>query len=461
MKGKSDRRRHTASLWKKGKNRVLLNNDGMTLIELLTALLILSIVAVVFYHGFLTGAMTNTKAKQQHKATSLAQNIMEGLKAEDINTILFQFSYPAYTDQDGSLRENFDILPGSLFRDTPSNSAGTFKSSFGTYVENPQKGEAGEYVRTDDGKYYLYLTNLSMENTLFDVLVTLDGSAYSNDTKDGAGNALNTSRGKNYNSDQWVQIPAMDSNYDAVVSSSQVYDVEALKVMEIISGFNPDYVKRTITITVEDTPLLSGETISTVSAKYEYFFNDETKYQQTDWVFDNTDDPTKKLRNIFLFYQPYYSSTGYIEGRDTIILRNPDNRELEFYVVKQQTETNLSKLSHQEINYQCSVRVTDSGTLPGKSYVGIHTNLGYNLADGQKLSDPQAAYYLNGTLNSGEQQLKDVFRLGSLTRKQASDKIMDVRIEVFKAGTGSFTTLDEFRSRVGQQAAVLEGSIRN
>lgn len=458
MKEKCGRQRNKSGSGRMVKIHTHLNNEGMTLIELLVAILVLSIVAAAFYHGFLTAAKTNAKAKLQHKATSLAQNVMEGLKAENISDILFQFSYPVYTDLDGNQKENFDILPGFLFSGTPQNSVG----AFGSYVDSPQAGETGEYIRTDDGKYALYLTNITMENTLFDILVTLDGAPYRNDIQDGAGNVQDTSRGQNYNSEQSVLIPVMDSDYDAVISNSQVYDREAFEAMNIIPGFNPDEVKRTITITVKDKPLLNGETISRVSALYEYFFMDTVQYSETDWVFDNTDEPTKRLRNIFLFYQPYYSDSTYIDGRDTICLNNPDDRELELYVVKQQTETNIQELSRKERSYQNSVKITNSGFYPDQSYVGIHTNLGYNLADGILMpANPQARYYLNGRLISGEQALTDVLHLGGLTNDRASDKILDVKIEVFKAGTGSFTTPDEFRSRAGAQAAVLDGSIRN
>lgn len=50
---------------------VKLNNKGVSLVELLVAISIFSIVVVVIYQGFVLAAKTNSKAKIQYKATLL------------------------------------------------------------------------------------------------------------------------------------------------------------------------------------------------------------------------------------------------------------------------------------------------------------------------------------------------------------------------------------------------------
>ena len=84
--GMADRRE--TDMEKKNGNFQQRNKDaGFSLVELLIAVIILAIIVVPMLHGFVTSARMNGKAKQVQRATTVAQDIMEGLKAYDIEEL--------------------------------------------------------------------------------------------------------------------------------------------------------------------------------------------------------------------------------------------------------------------------------------------------------------------------------------------------------------------------------------
>ena len=56
------------------------NNEGFTLLEVLVAMIILTVVCVPLLRSFATSAQTNAKAKLQAKCTTASENIMEDLR---------------------------------------------------------------------------------------------------------------------------------------------------------------------------------------------------------------------------------------------------------------------------------------------------------------------------------------------------------------------------------------------
>ena len=58
-----------------GKRRQL-NNQGMTLVEVLVAMIIISVIGVAFLQSFSYAVKTNRLAKQKQEALSIAQTMM-------------------------------------------------------------------------------------------------------------------------------------------------------------------------------------------------------------------------------------------------------------------------------------------------------------------------------------------------------------------------------------------------
>ena len=58
-----------------------LNNEGFSLVELLIAIVILSIIVVPLLHSFVTSARTNAKSRNTMHATAIAEDVMEQFEA--------------------------------------------------------------------------------------------------------------------------------------------------------------------------------------------------------------------------------------------------------------------------------------------------------------------------------------------------------------------------------------------
>ena len=78
----------------RGEERKLNKNAGFSLVELLIAVTILAIIVIPLLHMFVTTSRLNGKAKQKQRATTVAQNLIEGMKAYDINELREQFNQP-------------------------------------------------------------------------------------------------------------------------------------------------------------------------------------------------------------------------------------------------------------------------------------------------------------------------------------------------------------------------------
>ena len=89
-------------------------NAGFSLVELLIAVIILAIIVVPLLHGFVTSARMNGKARQTQRAITVAQDLMEGLKAYDIEELKEQFNDPV----NGFYVMESKLIKGSIGEDT-------------------------------------------------------------------------------------------------------------------------------------------------------------------------------------------------------------------------------------------------------------------------------------------------------------------------------------------------------
>lgn len=75
-----------------------LNNKGYSMIEVITAVILLSAVAIPLLNSFITSLRVNTKAKQMQRVTAAAESVMEGFKAYHYDDLLKQFKSPNTSD---------------------------------------------------------------------------------------------------------------------------------------------------------------------------------------------------------------------------------------------------------------------------------------------------------------------------------------------------------------------------
>ena len=82
-----------------------LNQKGMTLVEVITAMTILAIVVAPTLKIFASTSGTNLRAKRQQRATSVGEAVMENFKAYTLTKITTNFnnsSFMSSTLSDGS-----------------------------------------------------------------------------------------------------------------------------------------------------------------------------------------------------------------------------------------------------------------------------------------------------------------------------------------------------------------------
>ena len=224
-------------------------NAGMTLLEVIIAVSIFSITAIVLLQGFVTSGRINRKSNLYLEATTTAQNIMEEVKAKTFMEVSQAFNYPL--DLDGNTRINFlnpqkdKIKSGELgIREVlkASGSSGTVYNFVSKYREGMDESKVtASVISTDDGKtckfnprkkgsnaskYYFELTNVTANRETFDALVEFDGSessGYKEKTVTGTGTGKNDYLAP--------KISDMDSKTNAFLIMPRNWDEEAMQRM--------------------------------------------------------------------------------------------------------------------------------------------------------------------------------------------------------------------------------------
>lgn len=307
-------------------------NKGFTLVEVLIAMTILAIIVVPLLHAFVTSSRTNAKAKQLMKATTLAQNVMEELKANSIEEVARQFNSSAsrsYTTNKsivGLAEEAWEAeatsIEGELTEVITSDLVETAGQPANSSIRDAEGSTSGPGVFVgQDGEYHFLLKNVEMESARFDVAIEIIRDAESGVQKLTQINAMNQSDCGYYaEGDITKNAVASFINLNSGFTEDSEYK---LNESNIYSKFN-----RTITIDVKS---LSGN--ETVSIRYDYEMDsdyvaaDDRFYSETITVFDNY-LTGEKLKAVYLYYYPLY------ESEDKIIISNDNNLDIDVYLIK-------------------------------------------------------------------------------------------------------------------------------
>ena len=414
-------------------------NAGMTLIELIVAVSIFSIAAVVLLQSFVTSGRINSKSRLYLEATTMAQNLMEEIKSRKFEEVSLAFNYPIDSTT-GDTRINFlntqknRIENGTLgirevMRNTNDKGDTTY-SDVSQYKDGVDESKVtASVISTDNGKtykfnarkkganaskYYFELTNVKADHGFYDALVEFDGSVDSGYKEKTT--AANTGNGKNdYLS---PNISDMDSKTNALLTEEQypnkdflkdnltnwIDSYESLEDKDEILDDIYDHSVKTLTITIEEN---AGTIKITADRKLDPWKWINEKYK--DRIQSNVDQSAsiiessgtvyssetgEKLENIFLFYYPNYNSTSSVNPLDRIILDNTTNYDVNFYVTKQRDEENTpsTPTNAQESQYRMSLTIkenpaarnkTNWNTNTGlyKAVTKLRTNLDYNISD--------------------------------------------------------------------------------
>ena len=230
------------------------DNAGMSLLELVVAVSIFTILALTLFRGFISSSRLNKKSGTYLSATTIAQNIMEEIKAKTFAQTALAFNYPInpVTNQNrfSFLQEQQDISgdsAGDASGETSSVATAELLKTDNTYKKVKRYEEANDadkvtasILSTDSGKTYTFLprtkgTNASKyyfsmegiknQNNTFDALVEFDGSKTSGYKK----SASSKKTGKN---DYLMpNISKLDTEKNAFLIMDKDWDRSAMESM--------------------------------------------------------------------------------------------------------------------------------------------------------------------------------------------------------------------------------------
>lgn len=310
-----------------------LNNDGFSLIELLIAIVILSIIVVPLLHSFVTSARTNAKSRNTMHATAIAEDVMEQFEAH-------------------TLEEMADIYTA----DPPTGFTNTVLQDAELDVDGDGSTEPGiwQYTFRDE----------KTTSGVYDVVVTLDPNGY-----------------PELNEKDIVNIQNLAGNLNAVYSETEDAAQEAYGYFEAYSG-GRDIMEiarnttKTIEISIDSNRILldlgDGESIETdvylVTASTVYHCDSSIitgisgDYPQngTDYVIFSNEEAVRakaaelkkekesgntvdsgeiisQLANIIVCLQPRVEATQSMvtSAVDKVIVNNPENVQTNLFLVEQ------------------------------------------------------------------------------------------------------------------------------
>ncbi len=436
--------------------RKLKNDDrGVTLVEIIVSIAILAIIVLPFLNAFVTATKTNVKAKNEMNATHLATNIMEGIEKNSMKTLAYQFNYPSeYFD----VADGFNISDGSsaceLLKKSDKfdnvkrledisaeivNKDDVITSCIHKTDAKAKIGDASlwNFRESDAHKYYFYMSGVQSGTKKYNALVTVDAKS----------DAESDNKVRKYNMDEVADMSAMDANFDCM--SADKYS--ATNIISAFNNMNPGFsvqqsdIKRTIKIDIEKSGAASNKATK-VTVSYSYSIkngvkktfpdpNSALKDDYTMVIYDNSSDTVNhNLRNVYLFYNPWYTSTGntWDTANDVIIVNNKDKVDCTVNIVKQKTISDQSELSTKESTYKAYVKVSEPGNRTGHAYTHIATNLNVNMgAPDNPLQPGQAIYGFNN--NVIQNDVKAIVDIKNLTKSKASERLYDVKVDIYES----------------------------
>lgn len=468
------------------------NNAGFSLVELLIAVIILAIIVVPMLHGFVTSARMNGKARVSQRATTVAQDIMEGLKAYDIEELKEQFGDPM---------NGFYVIESKLIK--------------GSIEEDKDREQNDPAYRGDPdspGVYYFALEGVQIQGSEFDALIRIDARNYEPGRLKADGNV--TGHDNAFNDINMASpgsvVKGKDGSYTQSVTLNQLAAEDAqkhfndkgfvLEADEDEGGPSPftfktfkdrgGTVKRTITLNLVASGTDAEGNVyceADITYLYECTYQGETYTTSGNltpgsgsgqWVNGEPCGSDISSGNFYLFYYPLYEAST-----DEIVIHNESHQPFRMYIVKQLDSVTSARLSDSQLNqaensYKAVVNIEDTTA----ENVKIRTNLGMNLvnasflppstpAEGQlptyeveKADIPtQARYDLNGAPNgninvfglSGIRLTNIPGHTGTGNDDDITEVIFDIQIGVYKKGAKD----DGFPQE--QRMAYITGSKNN
>lgn len=415
-----------------------LNNKGFSLLEVLVAVIILSLVSIPIIRSFATVAKTNADAKILLRATDGAENVMENLEYRTLE----------------ELSERYDISDQNT---VTVGADGKYTITIKDIADMP--------VKLPDGYYFT---------------IEADPTKYPN------ANALNI-----------ADVKSMSVSDSAVYEMSPLYDAGIYETFDRwnleanddrpthYQRVNADYFKKNLTRTIEVTidkqgtaTDEAGEEVDLVTVKLNirYYFrnknqyknylpNEQKEYVETTRELYNNLSTKMPLSGIFILYQPRYLATAN-GNTDNIIINNPDNVKANVLISAQWGAADAATYKNQYFNAVTGPNVTvienpTGGIANATGAVTLFTNLSSgapysSLPDGEgNITDGKILCNLTYQNPAGSAKIKGKDALTALDgrdldgkaliAKSTKNRIYKVTVTVVDDKGNTFVELDGTR----------------
>ena len=368
-------------------------NKGFTLVEVLVAITVLAIIVAPLLHAFVTASRTNAKAKQLMKATTLAQNVMEELKANPLEEIARQFNgYQSSNSLSG--------LGTAMEAEKVDDEYKAVTNPSVIAAANPETNPEGCFVGQSSGEYHFLLQGVQRESAKFDIAIELLKDAENGTQTLTQINAMNQSDCGYY--------AEGNVNSNAVTSFANANDTYETNPNCLGSLSNNDiYTILDRTITVD---IVSSGGNETVNVRYDYEIDpgytleEDRYYSESITIFDNYLSG-EDLKAIYVYFYPLY------ESEDTIQIVNNNDLDVDVYLIKMK---GVPYSQFADDNYDPKVVLTEtSKATDNKSHATICSNI--------KKTDRFEYNVPNG-----------LPRKSDLGNEKSVDCFYDVKIDVYK-----------------------------
>ncbi len=135
-------------------------NKGFTLVEVLVAAAILSLVVPPILSSFVTIARVNARSRRKLSATTIANGVMESVKGFELSQVAIQCDYQS---------DGFYVIAG--FTGTAQELEINSLAPIGTKSVS-KSGSEYEFNGQASGNYAFAFTGVEMDGTKYDVLLT-------------------------------------------------------------------------------------------------------------------------------------------------------------------------------------------------------------------------------------------------------------------------------------------------
>lgn len=467
------------------------SNAGFSLVELLIAVTILAIIVIPLLHMFVTSTRINVKSRQTLRATTVAQDIMEGLKAYTLEEVRTQF-----TPADG-------VSTGSFFY--PSD---------GFYIVNSSLIQSGVREIVEKGPdvsgeeiYYFGIENLKMQGGEYDALIRLDASTYGARSIEGAatsglttdasshdrelngafyaeiGSVAETSGGgdeadssyhedKNLGKDVLKDIKEQIEDYITSTGGTVPADLADKKLEDLIT-------KRTIEVIMEDAASVdvSGnpQCKATITFTYTCVYDGKTYTSHgyagsSSGVVENI-TRTFSSGHFYLFYYPIYGS-GEIDNivfelKDVSKLFDADEPMLKSITLAKQIRSEVdaaagiiapdlseSELAAKEGSYGARLDIHTDGFGTMNNDLLLRTNIDTNMSEQAKHIDSTTGRIERDVIHGVHKvydaqvtsHIKDSAMSGDNVSGNITNVIYDIEISVYETGAAQYFGDPNFES---------------